>query len=105
MSATTWNRVRLYDRTGTKEKAVAWSQANGLLPTTKECRKHRCPMSIDYNRSGLGQFRCRRNGCSNSASIAKGTWFENARLDISRIYRFAYFLDFKAFKVFKILYF
>ena len=59
------------------DNAIEWCQKHRLIPTTRECRMCKKPMTIRTDR-GIGSFRCQRSSCSNNTqrAIVNGTWFE-----------------------------
>jgi hypothetical protein len=81
-----WNRARLVQCAGTRETAINWCRQNGLLADQKMCGRHRTPMSFDGSR-GLGVFRCQKGVCNTWMSIAKNSWFEEAKLNPQTILR------------------
>lgn len=60
----------------------SWAAEQGLIPTVcPDCPTHRCPTKLYLDGvHGLGRFQCNKKGCNRTKAVAKGTWFEEARL-------------------------
>lgn len=88
-----WNLARLIRQLGTREQCVNFAVSEGLILASKECRRHRKPMSIEYstNRT-VGAFVCNKAGCraTSRVSRATGTWFEGAKLTLPQIFYITY---------------
>ena len=86
-----WNRKRLNSQLDNDDKIIHWAKHIGLLPTTRFCNGRRpnihakCEMTCYPDRKPHGSFKCTK--CHMEKSIAKDTWFEEARLPYEKILR------------------
>ncbi|XP_069364576.1 uncharacterized protein [Maniola hyperantus] len=87
-----WNFRKLFSQLGTQYQCVQFAAERGLILKEKICQKHRKPMTLQ-NQGQLGTFNCRKSTCrykQASISRARGTFFENAHLDIVVIFQLMY---------------
>jgi len=86
----TWNRRKLVRSQGAASDMTSWCQSVGLLNSTRDC-KHRHPMTLsERSGDGLPRFRCRRDGCDESISVAVGTILEDNHLPIDKFVSLMY---------------
>jgi transposase-like protein len=75
-----WNIYKLTKEVlRNRDRTIEWLQDKGLLRRERECRRCRKPMQLEFTGHGFGRFRCRR-GHDVEVSLAKDTWFEDARI-------------------------
>ncbi|CAG9790708.1 unnamed protein product [Diatraea saccharalis] len=53
---------------GTDDQCLTFSEERGLILSTKNCRRHRKPMSLLKSKGAVGAFLCKINTCRSSAS-------------------------------------
>lgn len=76
---------------GDEEKAVEFAENRGLLPKAKWCHKHKCAMRVYKQNNPIGEFRCIKSSCSTKkVSRACGTWFEDAKIPLDRMFYLMY---------------
>jgi hypothetical protein len=79
-----WNRKKLARTILDEPSAIQWCQDQNLLPSTKFCsRGHR--MELSARHSGFPRFRCRKEECNETVSMACDTWFEDCHLPVDKI--------------------
>lgn len=87
-----WNLGKIIRKIGTREQGLAFAEEHNLVLATKNCRTHRQPMTVKLTgNKTVGVFVCKKATCKNKTiSRAKGTWFENTKLELPHIYYLTY---------------
>ncbi|XP_045492691.1 uncharacterized protein LOC123692091 [Colias croceus] len=91
---TQWNLARVIKKLGTNEQCVAFAEEQGLVLSEKQCSKHRIPMKImKSSNKSFGSWCCYKRTCkmkSSRVSRNKGTFFENAKIDLVHVFYLLY---------------
>lgn len=88
-----WNISKLVRELSSREQCIQFSIENDLIPSEKICRIHKVPMRVEYGQNkNVGSFVCNKGACRARSRVArgKGTWFENVRISMPRVFYIMY---------------
>ncbi|XP_014368034.2 uncharacterized protein LOC106718460 [Papilio machaon] len=86
-----WNWRKIFSKLGTQEQCIQFAEDRDLLLKRKWCSYHKRWMSLSTASGQVGRFRCYKSNCrEQTRSRAIGTWFENARLPLTRLFELMY---------------
>ena len=86
-----WNHKKINAVLGNEDEAIQWCKDNGLVPKKRTCygkvgRRHRKTKMTFYEcKNKFGAFVCPK--CEKSSDLLVGTWFEEGRIPVTKIFR------------------